>query len=141
VTVCRVLLALALAAFGGACRSQEARALEVESARIGRAVDALRDAPNPAKAPLLKALEAEACTLKAACELKALCARAYTRHLESLASSERAKLLLGDPEGGTDATLAAASALNQAEAEQAEAGKLTEACAAKQGELRRAVKP
>ena len=133
-------LALALA-LTAACRSQEARVLEAESARIGRAVNALRDAPNPAKATLLEALEAEPCREPAACALKALCVKAYTRHVESLDSSERARTLLAQPDGGTEATLAAASALNQAEAQQAEAGKLTDACAAKQGELRRAVKP
>ncbi|MDQ2647191.1 MAG: hypothetical protein M3020_25530, partial [Myxococcota bacterium] len=78
----RVLVLSALALFG--CRSQEARALEAEAARIGRAVDALRDAPNEAKAPLLGALEAEACDDSETCGLKALCSRAYSRHVEGL---------------------------------------------------------
>jgi hypothetical protein len=135
------LCALLLASLPAACRSQEARALEAEIARLGRAIDELRDAPNAAKAPRLRALDSEPCSQPLACELKSLCVRAYTRHLVSLDSSERARNLLAQPDGGTEAALAAASALNQAEAQQAEAAGLTHACAARQGELRREHRP
>lgn len=137
----RAVLAASLLLFPLACRSQENRALEAESARLGRAIDALRDAPNPAKAARLKSLEGEPCSSPRACELKALCVAAYARHVESLGSSEQARSLLALPDGGPEAALAAASALNQAEALQSEAVKLTESCASKQGELRRALKP
>jgi hypothetical protein len=132
---------LALAPWPLACRSQEARALEAESARLGRAIDAVRDAPNAAKAPLVRALEAEPCAHPAACELKALCVRAYAKHVESIAASERARVLLAAPDGGSQAALEAASVLNGAEAALREAGKLTESCAARQGELRRKNRP
>jgi hypothetical protein len=134
-------LVLAFAVVCAACRTQQSRALEAESARLGRAIDALRDAPNPAKAPLLRALESEPCEQAAACELKALCVRAYTRHVDSLVASERARTLLATPGGGSEATLAAASAVNQAEAALVEAQKLTGDCTAAQGALRRKSKP
>jgi len=132
------LVCLALCA---ACRSQESRALEAESARVGRSIDEVRNAPNAGKAPLLRALEAEACEHPAVCEMKSLCVRAYSRHVESLEASARAKSLLATPDGGSDAALAAASAVNQAEAALGEAQRLTEACAAGQGELRRKHSP
>jgi hypothetical protein len=133
------LVCLALCA--AACRSQESRALEAESARLGRSIDAVRTAPNAGKSPLLRALKAEACGHPDTCEMKSLCERAYSRHVESLEASERAKALLAAPDGGSDAALAAASAVNQAEAALAEAQRLTEACAARQGELRRKLSP
>jgi hypothetical protein len=136
--VIRVLVLSALALFG--CRSQEARALEAEAARIGRAVDALRDAPNEAKAPLLGVLEAEACDNSETCGLKALCSRAYSRHVEGLDKSARVKAMLA-PDAGTEQAQAAAALLKEAESALAEAAQLTEECAAKQGELRRRLKP
>lgn len=134
----RFLLVSALALLG--CRSQEARALEAEAARIGRAVDALRDAPNEAKSPLLRALDAEACENPDTCGLKALCSRAYARHVEGLDKSARVKTLLA-PDAGADRTQAAAALLREAESALGEAQRLTEDCAAKQGELRRRLKP
>lgn len=131
-------LLLALALLG--CRSQEARALEAEAARIGRAVDALRDAPNEAKSPLLAALEGEACNDPETCGLKALCSRAYSRHVEGLEKSARVKALLA-PDAGTGPAREAVALLREAEDALAEAAKLTEECAAKQGELRRRLKP
>ncbi len=134
----RFLLAAALALFG--CRSQEARAVEAEAARISRAVDALRDAPNEAKSPLLRALDAESCDHPETCGLKALCSRAYSRHVEGLDKSARVKALLA-PDAGADQAQAAAALLSEAEAALGEARRLTEDCAAKQGELRRKLKP
>jgi hypothetical protein len=136
--VTRFLLASALALIG--CRSQEARALEAEAARLGRAIDALRDAPNEAKTPLLRALDAEACDHTETCGLKALCSRAYTRHVEGLDKSARVKALLA-PDAGAHQAREAALLLGEAESAVGEARKLTEDCAAKQGELRRRLKP
>ncbi len=134
----RILVLSALSLLG--CRSQEARALEAEAARIGRAVDALRDAPNEAKAPLLGALEAEACDDSETCGLKALCSRAYSRHVEGLDKSARVKAMLA-PDAGAEQAGAAVALLKEAESALAEAAQLTEDCAAKQGELRRRLKP
>lgn len=134
-----VVAALAACALLG-CRSQAKRALEVEAARLGQAIDALRAAPNEAKAPLLRALEAEACEHPESCGLKALCSRAYARHVEGLDQSARVKELLA-PGATTEQAQAAAALLKEAEAALRDAAKLTEDCAAKQGELRRRVKP
>ena len=137
----RALSLPALLLFASACRSPESRAREAEGARVSRAIDGLRDAPNVAKKPLLSALEHEPCRDPAVCELKALCVRGYRRHVESLEAGERARALLASPTGGDDAALAAASAVNQAEAALSEAQSLTQACAASQGALRRQLKP
>lgn len=136
-----VPLAAALLATAGGCRSPEARALEAESSRLGRAIDALRDAPNDAKLPLVRALEAEPCSHPDACGLKALCVRAYRLHVDGLAASERARALLAEPDGGDVAALAAAGALREAEDALARASTLTNDCTARQGELRRRARP
>jgi hypothetical protein len=129
------------AGFSAACRSQAARALEAEAARVSRAIEVVRDAPNPAKAPLLEALKKEPCEHARTCELKELCVNAYSRHVDALGKSQRARTLLAAPAGGAEAALEAASVLNRAEATLDEAKRMTEACAAKQGELRRELKP
>ncbi|MDQ2643161.1 MAG: hypothetical protein M3020_05060, partial [Myxococcota bacterium] len=74
------------------------------------------------------------------CGLKALCSRAYSRHVEGLDKSARVKAMLA-PDAGTEQAQAAAALLKEAESALAEAAQLTEECAAKQGELRRRLKP
>ncbi|MFO7177892.1 MAG: hypothetical protein DIU78_004245 [Pseudomonadota bacterium] len=135
------LVAAALAAcalFG--CRSEEKRALEIEADRLGKAIDALRAAPNEAKGPLLRALQAIPCSSEPACELKAVCTIAYAHHVSALEASARAADLLKRPGDDTKATLDAAGELARAEADLASARELTERCAAAQGELRRSAR-
>ena len=132
-------LALGLALLTG-CRSSEARQLEAEVAGLAQAIDALRNAPNDGKKALLAALSAKACQSPEACQLKADCVAAYERHLSAIAGSERARALLGDKDGGTREVIAAATELNRAEQELAEAHTLTEQCSSKQGELLRKVR-
>ncbi len=134
-----VVAALAACALLG-CRSQAKRALEVEAARLGQAIDALRAAPNEAKAPLLRALEATPCSSAPACELKNVCSTAYARHVSAVEASNRAAALLKQPGDDTAATLDAAGELARAELDLASARELTERCAAAQGELRRSVR-
>lgn len=122
------------------CRSSEARQLEAEVAGLAQAIDALRNAPNEGKTALLAALSEKVCHRPEACELKAGCVAAYEKHLGAIAASERARALLGDKDGGTREVIAAASELNRAEQELAEAHTLTEQCSSKQGELLRKVR-
>jgi len=120
-----------------ACRSAEARAREAEAARLAQAIDALRNAPNEGKAPLLAALERNECVHPKACELKQTCVAAY-RLLESARSaSARARDLLAERDGGPAAAIAAAGEVNRAESELLRAGDLTERCATSQGRLLR----
>jgi len=132
----RTLLGFALACAPG-CRSSEARRFEADVAGLGRRIDALRDAPNAAKRPLLAALDGAACEHPDACELKTMCVSAYTRHLDALAANDRVKTMLAEPDGGANAALAAAAELARAERDLELARSQTERCATLQGELRR----
>lgn len=123
-----------------ACRSAEARRIEVETAALGRAIDRVRQAPNQEKAPILTQLEEHACQAPEVCELKALCVHAYQVHLRALAAADRARQLLGTKGGGTLASIQAAQELAQAERDLKIAGELAERCAEEQGNLSRAVK-
>ncbi|HWA78109.1 MAG TPA: hypothetical protein VG937_37495 [Polyangiaceae bacterium] len=132
-------IALGVAALAG-CRGSEARRLEAEVAGLAQAIDALRNAPNQGKPAFLAALSEKSCQSPEACQLKAGCVQAYERHLAAIAASERARALLGDKDGGTREVIAAATELNRAEHELAEAHTLTEQCSSKQGELLRKVR-
>jgi len=107
---------------------------------LDRKIDALRAAPNEAKAPLLEELERAPCERDAACKLKALCVKAYRAHLDGLAASARARSLLAEPDGGTLASIRAAQELSRAELELARAREPTEQCATEQGALRRSAR-
>ena len=132
----RTLLALALVASAG-CRSSEARRFEAEVAGLGQHIDALRDAPNAAKRPLLAALDGAACESSDACELKTVCVSAYTRHLDALGAKDRVRALLAEPDGGSGAALAAAAELARAERDLDLSQTQTERCASLQADLRR----
>jgi len=67
--------------------------LRAEAGRVAEAVRKLREAPNPEKAPLRKALEATVCTADDTCGLKKSCAGAYAlqeRALDGLAAVRHA---------------------------------------------------
>jgi hypothetical protein len=129
------LLWAASGCFG--CRSTEARAREAEFARLGQAIDALRNAPNEAKAPLIASLEKSECRDPKACELKTTCVSAY-RLLESArGASANAKALLGKRDGGAPAAVEAALEVNRAQSELERARELSERCATDQGRLLR----
>lgn len=123
-----------------ACRSEQARAFEAEVAGLARNIDALRDAPNEGKAPLLEQLKTAACNDARVCALKSQCIRAYQEHGAGLEGSERARQLLSLGDGDRVAALAAATELKQAEERLASAKELTERCATAEGELQRAAK-
>ena len=132
-------LALGFGLLAG-CRSSEARRLEAEVAGVARAIDSLRNAPNEGKSALLAALRGKPCQASEACQLKASCVAAYERHLSALAASERARTLLADKDGGTREVIEAATELNRAERELAEAHAQTEQCSSNEGELLRRVR-
>ena len=66
------------------CHGEAEQAQRAEAARIAHAVDALRDAPNAAKAPRLKALEQMPCSVPDVCELQRVCVDAYRRQVHAL---------------------------------------------------------
>ncbi|MFZ5891659.1 MAG: hypothetical protein ACOY0T_11450 [Myxococcota bacterium] len=132
-------LALGAALVGSllGCRSSEARAREAEFARLGQAIDALRNAPNEAKAPLIAALDNAECRDAKACELKQTCVSAYRQLDSARSATAHAKDLLAQPDGGASAAVAAALEVNRAQTELASARELTERCATDQGRLLR----
>ncbi|HET9933236.1 MAG TPA: hypothetical protein VFQ35_21175, partial [Polyangiaceae bacterium] len=82
------------------CRSSEAREREAEFARIGHSIDALRNAPNEGKAPLIQALEKQECRERSACDLKETCISAYRLLDSARGASANAKTLLANRDGG-----------------------------------------
>ena len=128
---------ISVAAVTCGCRSAEARAREAEFARIGQAIDALRNAPNEAKAPLIDALERSECHDPKACELKATCVSAYRLLDSARTASANAKTLLANRDGGATAAVAAALEVNRAQSELERARELSERCATEQGRLLR----
>jgi hypothetical protein len=60
-----------------ACHGEREEALRAEAGRVAEAVRKLREAPNPEKAPLRRALEAISCTADDTCGLKKSCSDAY----------------------------------------------------------------
>lgn len=129
-------LALAFMLTAG-CRSGASRQLEAEALGLGRHIDALRNAPNDAKLALLDALRGASCQSAEACALRELCVDAYTRHIEALNASSRARALLAEPDGGTGASIAAAQQIARAELELERGSALASRCASAQGELLR----
>jgi hypothetical protein len=67
-----------------ACRTRQDHAQRAEAAALVQAVTLLRDAPNPAKRPHLKALVRLACSTEDLCELQRVCKNAYERHQQAL---------------------------------------------------------
>ena len=128
-----ILIAGVLCVGCSGAREQQRRA---EAGRLGRAIDALREAPNPEKRPLLRALESEPCSAAELCALKQTCVDAYARHLNALDGVQASRRALEDREPETDsrrvAELVAAS-----ERELAEARRLGERCAELRGEAQR----
>lgn len=128
---------LLIAGAAPSCRSSEAREREAEFARIGHSIDALRNAPNDGKAPLIQALESQACREASACELKKTCVSAYRLLDSARGASANAKTLLGNRDGGAQAAVAAALEVNRAESELEQARELSERCVSEQGRLLR----
>lgn len=135
----RAILVLGAAAGGLGCRGSEARAFEGEVLALDRKIDALRQAPNEAKAPLLVQLEQSPCERAPVCELKSLCVSAYRTHQQGLSAAARARDFLAAPDGGTLASIQAAQELARADFELERAREQAERCASAQGALRRQV--
>ena len=115
----------------GASASEKA-----EAGRISRAIDQLRDAPNPEKAALLDALKAVPCETAELCELQRSCVDGFGQHVFALAETSRAKSLMTTPEGSAEA----ARILDFAQSELSEAAPKINHCATTQGATKRKYK-
>ncbi len=127
----RVAVVAALVTAGCGRSSQDRADLD----RVARAVDAVRDAPNDRKRPLLAALGATPCSAPGVCALRDQCVEAYELHLKATDAVDAVRRDLRRDAGTLEAS---ARLLAQGEADLRSAAKETAACAHRQGELRRA---
>lgn len=125
----RALAALCLAGLLACCRSDAERAEQGRVANLAERIDRLRRADNPAKRPLLQALEATPCVSADACALKDLCLRAYQVHQRALDAIESLKLVAASDAGVSEPVR---ERLRQAEQDLATARELGERCAEEQ---------
>lgn len=114
----------------GASASEKA-----EAGRISRAIDQLRDAPNPQKGERLDALKALPCETAELCELQRTCVEGFGQHVFALAETTRAKSLMATPKAAE-----AARILDFAQSELAEAAPKISHCADTQGAAKRKYK-
>jgi hypothetical protein len=126
---------LALAAFLGACSGNQEAGAKHSAARVTRAVEVLRAAPNPAKAALLDGLARLPCDGPDVCETREVCAAAFGLHVEGLALTEAARLQLSSGNG-----VQAAKLLGSAEEKLKLASTRVAACTDRESALRRRYK-
>jgi hypothetical protein len=104
----RCAVILLVAALAG-CRGEREQALRGEAGSLVQAVQKLRDAPNDAKRPHLKALARMPCSTDDLCELKRVCKNAYERHQAALDAARSLRHAL-EGDGGIDRDAAAGGA-------------------------------
>lgn len=87
------LVGLSLGLVVTACYGSSEQRAEVRS--VSLAIDRLRQAANPDKAPLLSELSRVPCSLKDVCDLRDRCVGAYRMQVEALAEIDAIKAALG----------------------------------------------
>ena len=117
---------------GGGCRSQREIDEQQSAARVARAIELVREAPNSAKAEPLAALAKLGCSGTDVCKTRDACAHAYTEHVEALTLPAAARQKLADGDAAEAAKL-----LGAAEAKLAAADAKVTACTDAEGSLRR----
>lgn len=131
ICVARLVACATLACLLLACASEKEADVRRSAARVARAVEVLRGAPNPAKADALRALAKVPCESPAACATRDACVAAYTTHVEALALTQAAKLQASQG-SGTEA----AKVLGAAEQKLSEARTKVNDCTDREGALR-----
>jgi hypothetical protein len=128
-----------LATLAGGCHGAADAAHRADVARVARAVDVLRNAPNDAKLPPLIALQHTACRSDDACGLERSCLDAYDAEQRALQGTDAVRhALAGD--AGAAAAERAGTLLALSQRELGEAHRLTRRCADLEGELHRRYK-
>jgi hypothetical protein len=120
---------------GVACRSQREVDEQQSAARVARAIELLREAPNSAKAGPLADLAKLACSGADPCKTRDACVSAYSMHVEAVTLTQAAKAKLAD-----GAALESAKLLNAAEQKLADADAKVGKCTELEGGLRRRYK-
>jgi hypothetical protein len=78
------------------CCDQSGSAKRAEVRSVSNAIDRLREAANPDKAPKLTELSKLPCSVPDVCQLRDLCVRAYQQQVEALDRIAAAKAGSGD---------------------------------------------
>jgi hypothetical protein len=125
----------ALALFACRAHGENDEAARVEAGRVARAVEALRQAPNGQKAPLLSALRNVTCTASDVCALKNSCVAAYSLELGAL-DALRAVRRATENEGAPVPS-AATDVLSRVETDLSRAALDEKACADSESDLER----
>jgi hypothetical protein len=128
--VCATLGSLLLA-----CSSKKEAGARQSAARVSRATEVLRSAPNRAKAEALRELAKVPCESLEACAARDACVAAYTTHVEALALTQAAKLQASAGSGAE-----AAKVLGSAEQKLDEARTKVIECTVRDAALRRLYK-
>jgi hypothetical protein len=115
-----------------ACSSGREVAERRSAAQVARAVEVLRNAPNPAKAQALLGLRQVSCQGVEVCATHAACMAGYALHVEALALTQAAKQQLADGKSAE-----AARVLGSAEQKLVEADAQVTACTDLEAKLRR----
>jgi hypothetical protein len=114
-----------------ACTSKKEADVRQSAARVARAMEVLRGAPNRAKAEALRELAKVPCESPEACTARDTCVAAYTTHVEALALTEAAKLQASEGRAAE-----AAKVLGAAEQKLSEASTKVSDCTDREGALR-----
>ena len=118
-----------------ACGSKREADARQSAARVARAVEVLRGAPNRAKAEALRELAKVPCESPEACRARDTCVVAYTSHVDALALTQAAKLQASEGSGAE-----AAKVLGSAEKKLDEARTKVIDCTDREAALRRLYK-
>jgi hypothetical protein len=115
-----------------ACSSERESNARQSAARIVRATEVLRGAPNRAKAEALRELAKVPCESPEACGARDACVAAYETHVEALALTQAAKLQASEGDAAQ-----AAKVLGSAEQKLDEARTRVIDCTDREAALRR----
>jgi hypothetical protein len=118
-----------------ACASKREADARQSAARIARATEVLRGAPNRAKSEALRELAKVPCESPEACRARDTCVIAYTTHVDALALTEAAKLQAAEGDAAQ-----AAKVLGSAEQKLSEASAKVTDCTDRDAALRRLYK-
>ena len=94
---------------GLGCSSGQDEAAQKSAAQVARAIELLRQAPNPAKTEPLANLAKLGCAAPDVCQTRDACTRAYTLHVDAVMLTAAAKQNLQDGKPTEAAKLLSAS--------------------------------
>jgi hypothetical protein len=109
VSLAKLAAPLALSCLLAACGSAREAEAKQSAARVARAIEVVRSAPNAAKGAALQDLVKVPCGSPDGCAARDACQAAYALYVEALALTQAAKLQLADGKPADAAKLVGAS--------------------------------